>query len=126
MLRLKGGDQNLWLDRLVQEHDNLRAALAWAIETGEPQTGLQLAGALQEFWFVRGYHKEGYDHLLRLLGQPGTEAHPVARAKALSGAGRFAVSTGDLDTAQALHEESLAIWRRLKDRAGVAAALRHL
>jgi hypothetical protein len=31
-----------------------------------------------------------------------------------------------LDAARALYEESLAIWRRLEDRMGIATGLRHL
>jgi non-specific serine/threonine protein kinase len=123
---LKGAVQTLWLDRLEREHDNLRAALAWSVGSGEPQIGLRLGGALQEFWWVRGYHKEGSAQLLRLLGQPGAEAHTAARARALSGAGRIEGFQGDVDTARALHEESLAIWRGLENRVGMAAALRYL
>ena len=84
-------DQLLWLDRLEQELDNLRAALTWSVESGEVELGLRLGSALERFWQTRGHVKEGCTHLMRLLAEPGAAAPgptvPVGapvRARALS------------------------------------------
>jgi predicted ATPase/class 3 adenylate cyclase len=47
---LAGQQQALWLARLKIEHDNLRAALHWAIQRGEEQVATRLSGVLWQFW----------------------------------------------------------------------------
>ena len=42
----------VWLDRLEVEHDNLRAALAWALGGGDPALGVRLAEARLVIWFM--------------------------------------------------------------------------
>ena len=51
---LAGPDQTEWLKRLATEQDNLRAALAWAIESGEDELAVELVAAAGWFWFMRG------------------------------------------------------------------------
>jgi predicted ATPase/DNA-binding SARP family transcriptional activator len=123
------GDQRLWLDRLEREHDNLRAALAGAVESGEIELGLRLGSALEEFWSRRGYLKEGRDQLLRLLAHPAGAAPTAARARALSVTGLLMglqTYPCDLQPPRRWHAESLAIWRALGDRAGISRALLHM
>src|SRR5437867_1071258 len=56
---LRGPQQVLWLETLEREHDNLRAALRWALDRREVETALRLAAALPRFWFGHGYLSEG-------------------------------------------------------------------
>jgi predicted ATPase/DNA-binding SARP family transcriptional activator len=123
---LGGPEARTWLDRLEAEHENLRAALAWSGAQGHIEAGLRLVGALAEFWFVRGYLREGRQHLAGLLALPGAEARTAARAKALRGVGLLASLQGDHQAARALSEESLAIFRELGDRRGIALSLNYL
>lgn len=60
---LKGSDQAEWVERLDAEEDNLRAALAWSRERHEAEAGLRLLGALELFWYWRGYWAEGLERL---------------------------------------------------------------
>jgi non-specific serine/threonine protein kinase len=125
--KLTGADQAVWLQRLDEEHDNLRSALTWSSATGGDATsGLRLAGALWWFWYARGYFGEGRGWLSRLLAAAPSRQDTAARAKALTGAGRLARQQSDYPAAQTLLNESLAIQRKLGDRRGIATSLNNL
>src|SRR6266852_7591803 len=66
---LKGPLLVVWLDRLEREHDNLRAALQWALEKGRGEIALRLGIALERFWVVRGLRNEGRAFLDRALAR---------------------------------------------------------
>jgi predicted ATPase len=112
---LQRAEQLTWLNRLAAEDGNLQAALEWSMTEAEDnkhtQLGLQMAGALAQFWFMRGRWSEGRQWLERLLALPGAADHTLARAKALNGAGFLAYSQNDLAAARAAYDESLPIWR---------------
>lgn len=138
---LSGPRQREWLDRLEQEHDNLRAALHWSLgqaqagstgnggaseENGERvEIALRLCGSLGRFWEMRSHLSEGRRWLDVAL-DTGTAASPAARAKALSGAGTLAKYQGDFVRARLLFDESLALRRELGDKKGIAASLNNL
>src|SRR6266480_673141 len=63
-------NQVVWLERLDVEHDNIRAALAWATAAGEVELALRLAGALVRFWSTRGLMREGRTRLAGALASP--------------------------------------------------------
>ena len=115
--------QVLWLDRLEQEHDNLRAALRWYADGRDTELGLRLAGALWTFWYIRGYVTEGRTHVTALLTLPESAPMRAPRAVALLGAGQLARTQGDYAAARASLEESLALYRALDDARGTAHAL---
>ena len=115
---VRGGSPKAWLERLAQEHDNLRAALDWFEVSGETELALRLVGALSEFWESRGHVAEGQRRLESALG--ADERPTAARAKALNGASGMALATGDLLTARLRAEEALALHRALGDAWGVA------
>lgn len=123
---LTGPAQTTWLERLETEHDNLRGALRWAEESGEAEIGLRLAGALCQFWLMRGHLREGQERLARLLGLAGASPYTATRAKALTRAGHLADNLSDYTAAHAFFEESLAIWRDLGEKGSIAAALNDL
>ncbi len=82
-----------WLLRLQVEHDNLRAALAWSLANIE-NTGLdRRAAQAGEIWMS---------------------------AWALNRLGWLAREEGDLETARARLESSLAVYREIDDALGIA------
>jgi len=125
--RLTGADQQEWLDRLEDEHDNLRSALAWSSTAGgDVGAGLRLAGAFWRYWYSRGHLSEGRGWLAALLAAMPSGQEMAVRAKAQSGSGNLAFQQGDYPAARAFHGESLAIRRELGDRLGTAASLGNL
>jgi len=124
--KLRGPQQKTLLERLEQEHDNLRAAMAWSqtIDDGA-ELGLRLATALRWFWYVRGYMSEGRRWLGAALERSSAVAATV-RAKALYAAGYLAAQQRDFGRATTLSEASLAIFRELGDRHGIANAFRSM
>ncbi len=74
-------DKGATLDRIEQDHDNLRAAVAWAIETGAADVALRLGSALWRFWQMRGYLQEGLERLEQTLALPQSHDHPAAAGR---------------------------------------------
>ena len=112
------------LDRLEAEHDNLRAALAWSLDTrtsgpdgdGERAViGLRLVQALIVFWDRHGHVTEGRRWLQQAI-ELAAEGGRAPLARVAHGLGVMLVRQGELDAARRLFERSLAIWRDLDDR----------
>ena len=107
---IDGPEQVRTAAALGAEQDNLRAAIAWAIEQLDAETALRLTGNLWGFWLVRSRQTEGRDWLERSLAVPG-DALPNTRLEALFAAGIFARQQGDYGRAVLHGEEGLALAR---------------
>ena len=118
--KLRGVDQSVWLNRLEEEHDNLRTALE-SSKTQEDDRGLRLARALWQFWHIRGYFSEGRRWLETMLAH--SQAPALIRAQALVGAGYLAHRQDDYDGATRLCTQSLALFRTVGDLSGMARSL---
>jgi predicted ATPase/transcriptional regulator with XRE-family HTH domain len=121
---LLGAEQARWLARLGADHDNLRAALAWALEQRDG-AALRLAAALIRFWRFRCYPSEGLDWLERALVQ-ADDAPLALLARALLGAGIMASMRTDYAGAAERHAAALGLYRVAGDAWGTANALFHL
>lgn len=120
------GEQAIWIRRLAAEHDNLRAALAWATALRDDTAlELRLAGTLWQFWWVSGSLSEGRRRLAAALARH-PDAPPDLRMKALRGAGLLAWAQGDVAQAEPLLQASLELARTLADQYGIGTALINL
>lgn len=124
-LRLAGYDR--WCGVFELELDNIRAALAWSLQSpadaeGDGVTlGVRLASALGMFWYGKGYHVEGFrwtQQLLARLDEVPVSYHP----KFLISAGRLAWLQ-DLETGRGLIRRALDCARALGDALQAAWAL---
>jgi tetratricopeptide (TPR) repeat protein len=118
---LTGAQQQRWFARLDIEHDNLRAALGWAIARHDAESATRLAGTLHRFWNTRGHYEEGRRWLEAALAIDSGDPS-AARGYALNGAGVLAWYSGDFDRAEALWQEMLTLFSALGDRRYVAYA----
>ena len=116
----QGPEETVWLERLDLEHDNMRAALSWMLESEEAEPGLRLSGALWRFWWMRGNYIEGRRWLEEALAKDGRPS--AARAKALEAVGWLADDQGDIDRAVAAAEEGLSLSARAKIESSVTAS----
>ncbi|MGH3223841.1 MAG: ATP-binding protein [Streptosporangiaceae bacterium] len=132
--QVSGPEHLASLDRLDAEQDNLRAALAWSLDTraaGQADDreraviGLRLAQALAPFWYHRGHSIEGRRWLQQAIDlAPKDAGAPLARiAHAL---GVMLDEQGEPGAARPFLERSLAIWRELGDRNEQARELNSL
>jgi predicted ATPase/DNA-binding SARP family transcriptional activator len=110
--------------RMLAEHDNMRAALGFALEragasgrTEDVDAGFRLADAMVWFWQYN-LRYEGMEVLTALLALPGS---PGCRALALQGIGLFHVYYPSA-ASRAATQESLELFTGLGDTRGAAVS----
>jgi predicted ATPase len=128
--QIVGPAQTSWLACVEGELDNLRAALRWAVDSGEAVIGLRLAGALWRFWYARGHLTEGRGWLVDLLALAESDcaarsanAHGRSIANALTWAAALAADQGDYGQAARLAEQGRILSRECAYTWGVALSL---
>jgi predicted ATPase/DNA-binding CsgD family transcriptional regulator len=121
--KLQGPEDRAWLERLEREHDNMRAALSWALERGEAELALRLGGALGMFWHTHGDLGEGRKWLESALEKDG-RASVVVRIKALEALFWFTYDQFDLDRMEAVAQEGMELSAEAEIGSSLAASLR--
>ena len=108
-LKLSGQYQQLWLNWLEGEHDNIRAALTWSLESSRTEAGLRIASALYQFWTIRDYVEEGLAWNERLLAQADEGISLLVRAKALTHSSLLAGFRGNTSAQMRYGREAAAL-----------------
>jgi non-specific serine/threonine protein kinase len=121
---LKGPDEVIWLARLDREHNNIRAALDWALEY-DVDPALRAIITMGFYWYLRGQHAEMLKWRDRALAKSG-RASAATRARVLTFVGWSAYEEQEFSRAKSLLEEGLALSRRAGDTKGIAQALSYL
>ena len=119
---VQGSDQKRWLDRLEDEHDNLRAGLESSIGDGRVEDACRLVYALWRFWQVRGHLVEGGRWCERVLALPTAEIPPLVLMSALEASAGIAYWRGDTQTSGDGYVKAAEIARAHGDDAAQANA----
>jgi predicted ATPase/DNA-binding XRE family transcriptional regulator len=117
---LAGPAQIEWLDRVREDLESYRSALAWLIDHDRPAEAVGIALGLMFFWIIRGHAAEGlrwYEQILSLRSLP-----PPLESRALLGAGAMGYSQGEIGYARTALARALALVRDTDDMAVVAQA----
>jgi tetratricopeptide (TPR) repeat protein len=120
----------LWLNRLELEHDNLRSALGWALES-DPETALQMVRLLSLFWMSHNYLTEGCNWcqaaITRAEGSSlDRDKIDQTRAQAYTVLAVLSVNRGDHHTGQIAAKQGVALARQLDDQLTLVNALSFL
>ena len=105
---LRGSQQVSAWTGLEEDHDNLRAAIQWSLDNGDPDGALDLVAALGYFWMVRGYWREAWRWLERALAAPGSS--PLARSEAITGEAITEVIRVNYGAVSGLLDEALVVF----------------
>ena len=100
-----------WLRR---EHDNLAAALRYAISAADAETAVRLVAALGWYWTLRGNHAEAASWIREVLALPGADAgvrvprEALAAVYAYDAMHHFAIQDFERGQASAARADDLA------------------
>jgi non-specific serine/threonine protein kinase len=121
---LGGPRQEDWFDRLEVDQDNLRAALAWAIDAERDDEAARLALGIWRYWHSRAYLPEGLRWLEQILALDRQTSLPATlRPRLLNALGVLSHHANRFAQAEEYHDEALRLWRESGDLAGVAQGL---
>jgi predicted ATPase len=110
---------------LDEEHDNVRAALAWVAGSGEIELEIRLAVAARWYWALKGHLSEARRSFEGVFAHM-ENAPAEARALALVTGAIFPLRQGDTTRAKELLQQSLDLYRELGDEEGIARATAEL
>ncbi|MGE5373614.1 MAG: helix-turn-helix domain-containing protein [Bacteroidota bacterium] len=125
-LALHGPHQMKWYDRLNDERDNLRVALAHAsgtnadgsdASTADLEAGLLISAKLVDHW-VASDLREGLRWSTELIQNPASHRLPQARAKALITKAYMLWHVQQFEAVRSIAEECLAVFRSCGDQQG--------
>ena len=96
---LIGPAQIEWLDRVREDLQSYRGALAWLLDRERPAEAADIASGLMFFWVIRGHAAEGLRWYEQALGQRTLPA--ASESRALLGAALMRYAQGELEPARA-------------------------
>ena len=119
--KVEGPDQRVWFDRLLREHDNLRAAMRWLLDQGLLDRCASVL-VFPAYWIISGRTAEYRQWAREALAGGDGLLSVAARAGVLALYG-FALSGSDREQAIRVADEAVSLARRADDLTTLAMAL---
>ncbi|MFT7485301.1 MAG: putative ATPase/serine/threonine protein kinase [Candidatus Paceibacteria bacterium] len=111
----------VWLDVLGRERGNIGEAINGLRDSpGELNRAMRLARGMTKYWIVRGELGHGQRLVAELLSQAGSSVLSHEHARLLLASGEMAWVVGELESALAHYESSLAFFLEAGNREFVA------
>ncbi len=104
------------LEGLERELPNIRAAIAWSLETSDPATGLIIVIALHDYWHIRDHVGEARRALDDLLDASASDGATPLRAKATQVAAELAAWVADVAIGLELAERAVTLAEEAGDQ----------
>lgn len=123
--KLRGIEQQHWLQQLDLERDNLRSALVQSFDQQAYEKALRLFAAISRLWSVRGYLLE-WNEWIETACTVGNNVPSILLAEAFRGAGAVSAARGEFRRAASYYEEGLARLRESGDRTAIIHVLHGL
>ena len=122
-LGMTPAERDAWLHTCDTEHDNLRVAVHYLMQSGDAAWAQRLAGALFRYWEQREHLTEGTDTLERVLAMPGGQAPTHERARCLFGVAVLNDLLGENARAEQYARDACVIYRQSGDTRALATAM---
>ena len=121
--QLTGPDARAVSDRFETDHDNIRAALEWAIASNEAEIALRFVVATWRFWQRRGHLDEARRRIDTVFAMPGVASQSdELQARAYGAAGGITYWQADTHATYAYYSRALAAAQRSGDGQLIAQA----
>jgi DNA-binding CsgD family transcriptional regulator len=118
---LGGPDAAAWNARLAADLADLRAAMAWAVDSGRPVAVLDIAEPTRRFWFDRSRYAEMERWLRAAVDSPASA--DTDRARGLVTASLVIGASGHAANAHALADRAVSVARTLEVEGALALGL---
>ncbi|MFN2489641.1 MAG: adenylate/guanylate cyclase domain-containing protein [Actinomycetota bacterium] len=110
------------LESMEMEHDNVRAALRWAIDSEDVDAAMRLGSSMWRFWQLRSHLAEGKRWLSEIIALP-SEGFSAGRARAVMALGSITYWQNSFEETRRHYVEALEIFRGVDDDEGLQEAL---
>ena len=116
-------DRERWFRTVEHYMDDIRSTIDWAIEVGEHEIALDLAGRFSNHWSHAGKEPDGRRIMEYVLARSGERGAPAVRARVLEAAAVFAALAGEHDIAAKRITEALDLTRSGSDTRALGSTI---